>query len=52
MMGFAEKYDIPEDEMIDSSGKISVFNGTDLNSSIENSKTTIPHELRTCKWKF
>lgn len=52
MMEFAEKYDIPEDEMIDSSGKISVFNGNDLNSSLENDETTIPHELRTCKWKF
>ena len=52
MREFVEKYDISEDDIGRASGKISVFNGTDLNSSIENSKTTIPHELRTCKWKF
>ena len=52
MREFVEKYDISEDDIGLASGKISVFNGTDLNSSIENSKTTIPHELRTCKWKF
>ena len=52
MREFVEKYDISEDYIGLASGKISVFNGTDLNSSIENSKTTIPHELRTCKWKF